>query len=104
MRRYAYDRLGGADRTASHARLRDYFAALPPVEKPRTLDDLAPVIELYHHTLRAGQYDEARTLFRDRINRATYYQFGAYSCRSSCWPASSPAATRTAQAARRCRG
>jgi tetratricopeptide (TPR) repeat protein len=36
------------------------------------------VIELYHHTVRAGQYDEARTLFRDRINRATYYQFGAY--------------------------
>jgi tetratricopeptide (TPR) repeat protein len=36
------------------------------------------VIELYHHTVRAGQYDEARTLFRDRINKATYYQFGAY--------------------------
>ncbi len=81
VRRYAYDRLGGADRTASHARLRDYFAALPPVEKPRTLDDLAPVIELYHHTLRAGQYDEARTLFRDRISTATYYQFGAYQLR-----------------------
>ncbi len=78
VRRYAYDRLGGADRTASHARLRDYFAALPPVDKPRTLDDLAPVIELYHHTLRAGQYDEARTLFRDRLATPLYFRFGAY--------------------------
>ena len=44
----------------------------------QTLDDLAPVIELYHHTVRAGQYDEAFTLFRDRIHNAAYYQFGAY--------------------------
>ena len=47
-------------------------------ERVRTLDDLAPVIELYHHTVRAGQYDAAFTLFRDRIHNAAYYQFGAY--------------------------
>ncbi len=81
VRRYAYDRLAGDARSATHAALRDYFAAVPPPEKPQTLDDLAPVIELYHHTLAAGQYDEARTLFRDRIHNATYYQFGAYQLR-----------------------
>jgi tetratricopeptide (TPR) repeat protein len=78
VRRYAYDRLTGKGRSAAHRRLRDYFAAVPPPDKVQTLDDLAPVVELYHHTVRAGQYDEARTLFRDRINKAAYYQFGAY--------------------------
>ena len=78
VRRYAYDRLAGDDRAAAHTRLRDYFAAVPPPEWVRTLDDLAPVIELYHHTVRAGQYNEAITLFRNRIHDAIYYQFGAY--------------------------
>jgi tetratricopeptide (TPR) repeat protein len=54
---------------------------VPPLERVQRLEDLAPVIELYHHTVRAGQYDEACTLFRDRITRATYYQFGAYQLR-----------------------
>jgi tetratricopeptide (TPR) repeat protein len=78
VRRYAYDRLAAPDRAAAHTRLRDYFAAVPPPEKVTRLEDLAPVIELYHHTVRAGQFDEARRLFRDGIHRAAYYQFGAY--------------------------
>ena len=78
VRRYAYDRLGGQEREAAHGHLRDYFAAVPPPERVQRLEDLAPVIELYHHTVRAGQYDEAYRLFRDRIDTATYYQFGAY--------------------------
>jgi len=78
VRRYAYDRLAAPDRAAAHTRLRDYFAAVPKVEKVARLEDLAPVIELYHHTVRAGQLDEACTLFHDRINEAAYYQLGAY--------------------------
>lgn len=78
VRRYAYDRLAGPDRGGTHARLRDYFAAVPAPEKVRSLEDLGPVIELYHHTVRAGQYDEAHTLFRDRLRDAIYYQLGAY--------------------------
>ena len=54
VRRYAYDRLAGADRVVAHRRLRDYFAAVPPPERVQTLDDLAHVIELYHHTLQSG--------------------------------------------------
>jgi hypothetical protein len=34
-------------------------------------------IELYHHTVRAGQYDEACDLFYQRLNKATYHQLGA---------------------------
>lgn len=81
VRRYAYDRLTAGDRTAAHTQLRDYFAAVPTSDKVQTLDDLQPVIELYHHTVCAGQYDEAAVLFRDRISQATYYQFGAYQLR-----------------------
>ncbi len=76
VRRYAYDRL--TDKTAAHTRLRDYFAAVEAPTKFKTLDELAPLIELYHHTVRAGQYDEAYKLFRARIDTPTYYQFGAY--------------------------
>jgi tetratricopeptide (TPR) repeat protein len=78
VRRYAYDRLAAPDRAAAHTRLRDYFAAVPQPDRVTSLEDLAPVIELYHHTVRAGQFDEAFTLFHDRLDKTTYYQFGAY--------------------------
>ncbi|KAF5433508.1 Tetratricopeptide (TPR) repeat [Candidatus Methanophagaceae archaeon] len=42
------------------------------------MDDLAPVIELYHHTVKAGKYDDARDLYRDRLADLLYYNFGAY--------------------------
>ena len=49
--------------------------------KSEKLEDLAPVIELYHHMVRAGKLDEAIILFHDRLNNPTYYQFGAYQLR-----------------------
>jgi tetratricopeptide (TPR) repeat protein len=76
VRGYAYDRLG--DGEGVHARLRDYFAALPEPEQVAGLDDLAPTIELYHHTVRAGRYDEACDLYQERLNKTLYYRFGAY--------------------------
>ncbi|HEV7402097.1 MAG TPA: toll/interleukin-1 receptor domain-containing protein, partial [Chthoniobacteraceae bacterium] len=78
VRHYAYDRFAAPNRAAAHTRLRDYFAAVPKLEKVTSLEDLAPVIELYHHTVRAGQFDEARTLFRDRLHKPLYFQLGAY--------------------------
>lgn len=78
VRRYAYDRLAAPDRAAAHTRLRDYFAAVPKPDKVTRLDDLAPLIELYHHTVRAGQFDEALMLYRDRLGDPIYYQLGAY--------------------------
>jgi tetratricopeptide (TPR) repeat protein len=78
VRRYAYDRLTSADRAAAHTRLADYFAAIPEREKVEKLDDLAPVIELYHHMVRAGKLDEAIVLFRDRLTNPLYFQLGGY--------------------------
>ncbi|MEM1293566.1 MAG: hypothetical protein AAGH67_19050 [Cyanobacteria bacterium P01_H01_bin.162] len=78
VRRYAYDRMGTAERRSTHGQRRDYFAAVPAVERVTMVDDLAPVMELYHHMVRAGQYDEAVELFRDRLSKPLYYQLGAY--------------------------
>jgi tetratricopeptide (TPR) repeat protein len=78
VRRYAYDRLG--DKKGVHTRLRDYFATIPAPddESIRSIEDLAPVIELYHHTVRAGGHDEALDLYRDRLGKPLYYRFGGY--------------------------
>jgi len=77
VRGYAYDRL--ADKEGTHTRLRDYFAAMPTPEKMESLDDLVPVIELYHHTVRAGRYDGACDLLSERlIPNPLYFLFGAY--------------------------
>lgn len=78
VRRYAYDRLGQEEQQAAHRTLRDYFAAMPAPERIQTLTDLAPVVELYHHMVRSGEYDAAWELFRDRLGDATYFQLGAY--------------------------
>ena len=77
MRRYCYEeRLTGKEKVHSH--LRDYFAKTPEPERIESMDDLAPVIELYHHTVRAGRYDEAMDLFYNRVWKWIYYRFGAY--------------------------
>ncbi len=81
VRRYAYDFLGKEEKEDAHKSLRDYFAAVPPAEKVKTLGDLAPVIELYHHMAQAREFDAACNLFRDRLEEATYYQLGAYEMR-----------------------
>lgn len=78
VRRYAYDWLTLPDRAAAHTRLRDYFIAVPEPANITGLKDLNVVIELYHHTVRAGQLDEAVELFHDRLHKALYYQLGAY--------------------------
>jgi len=78
VRQYSYDRL--ADKAGVHTQLRDYFSTVPGPEKDKiqSLEDLTPVIELYHHTVRAGKFDEAINLFIDRLHDALYYRFGAY--------------------------
>ncbi|HEY0407020.1 MAG TPA: SEFIR domain-containing protein [Pyrinomonadaceae bacterium] len=79
VRHYAYDRL--TDKTGVHTRLRDYFATIPAPDanKVRSIEDLLPIIELYHHTARAGRYDEARDLLDARlIPNPLYFRFGAY--------------------------
>ncbi len=78
VRRYAYAHLNVSDRTAAHTRLRDYFATKPLPDRVTRLEDLNPLIELYHHTVRAGQYDQAKALYRAHLEKKLYHQFCAY--------------------------
>jgi len=76
MRSFLYDSLIAKDKV--HERAVAYFQAIPKVEKVVKLEDLNPVIELYHHLASAGKFDEARRIFHDRIDAPTYYQLAAY--------------------------
>ena len=78
VRHYAYDRL--RDKTGVHSRFREYFSDVSDVDvqKLKSVDDLRPVIELYHHTVRAGLHEEALGLYRGRLKNQLYYQLGAY--------------------------
>jgi tetratricopeptide (TPR) repeat protein len=81
VRHYAYDHFTDAKaRQNTHVQLAMYFIDVMPVtnRNVKTLEDLAPVIELYHHMVGAGNLDEARKIFKDRLDTPTYYQFGAY--------------------------
>ena len=78
VRRYTYERLTMPDRIATHARLQDYFAAVNVhLKKSRKTGIRAPVIELYHHIIRAGNLDQAMDLAYDRL-ADLYCQFRAY--------------------------
>jgi len=79
VRRFAYDHFTAPQRTNAHVILVVYFEAVPQPEKIETLEDLAPVIELYHHMVRAGKLDDAVKLLRARLSpNPLYFQFGAY--------------------------
>ena len=78
VRRYVYMRL--EDKLGTHARLVDYFRPLADAvntDQVKSVADLVPVIELYHHTVRAGRYDEAFELYLDRFD-PQLYELGAY--------------------------
>lgn len=78
VRRYAYERFTPPDRAATHNSLSNYFAAIPEPERIERLEDLTPVLELYHHMVGAGKLDKARQLFQDRLHKTLHYRFGSY--------------------------
>jgi len=53
---------------AAHSQIKDYYLSIAgdTPEFP-TLDELKPLIEVVHHACRAGAYDEAYQICRDRI-------------------------------------
>jgi tetratricopeptide (TPR) repeat protein len=81
VRHYAYDHFTDEkQRKEAHVQLAMHFVDVMPVTntKVKTLEDLAPVIELYHHMIRAGNLDKARRMYYERIQKVLYFQFGAY--------------------------
>jgi len=78
VREYSYDRLRTRDRRRVHKRARDYFAAVPTPVRARSASDLAPLIELYHHTVAAGGFDEGLALLKGRLWDDLYYTLGLH--------------------------
>jgi tetratricopeptide (TPR) repeat protein len=108
VRQYAYQRL--EHKTETHARLAGEFTRLvegrfpgimrwvlerflrvnppnvpipyaDPLRGVSSLADVGPVIELYHHTVRAGRYEDAAELFAHRLSDLLFYRLGAYQTR-----------------------
>jgi tetratricopeptide (TPR) repeat protein len=60
--------------------LHTHFDSLPKIdnwEKVSSLEDLTPAIELYSTLIGLGRYDDALELFRDRIEKASFYRLSA---------------------------
>lgn len=100
VRQYAYARL--PQREAVHARLAQYFQmsgeglleGLPDVPRKiralyvepvpdrllqvESLEDIAPIIELCHHMIRAKQFKEALGIYYNHLASLLYHRLGAY--------------------------
>jgi tetratricopeptide (TPR) repeat protein len=75
VRQYAYDRLTNAPAVA--LKIRDYFSGnLVPDDHIQSVKDLAPLMEVCHQTIRAGLYDDAASLYAERIYKLLFYRFG----------------------------
>jgi len=76
VRSYCYERLD--NKKDVHSRLQEIFSKVPTPERIRSVGDLQPLIELYHHTVGAGRHEEAWDLFVNRLKDPLYFQFGDY--------------------------
>lgn len=76
IRQYAYDRL--INKTAIHTQMKDYYSSILKSHTIKLINDISPLIELYHHTLKAGSLDEAWNIYSNYLRNPLYYQFGDY--------------------------
>lgn len=75
VRMYAYERL--KEPAGLHARIVGILEGTTPPDQVSSVSDLSPVIELFHHTIRADRAREALGLFRDRLSSQLYGRFSA---------------------------
>jgi tetratricopeptide (TPR) repeat protein len=80
VRGVVWSSLGDDARRDVYTSLNAHFEALPMIddwEKVSSLEDLTPAIELYNTLIGLGRYDDAETLFYERLNKATLYRLSA---------------------------
>lgn len=79
VRAFVYRRLPLPEREQAHRQLQEYYASrlASAPDPPGALEDLAPAIELYHHTVCLGQTDQAAAVFLERL-RQPLHRLGAY--------------------------
>ncbi len=76
VREYAYKRL--TDKENVHSKLKNFYLSKPNPNSVKSIEDLKDTIELYHHTVKAGLYDEAFNIYTKKLKTVLYYQIGAY--------------------------
>jgi len=76
VREYAYARLH--DKRGTALRLIDYFGRVPVPKKIGSINDLRPLIELYHHTIASGNLDAAVRLYQERILQPLAVELGEH--------------------------
>ena len=76
VREYAYMRL--KDKEIVHNQLRGFYSSRSNPKPVRSIEDLKDIIELYHHTVKAGLYDEAFGIYKENLITVLFHQLGAY--------------------------
>jgi tetratricopeptide (TPR) repeat protein len=71
---------GAKNQRAVYVALEAHFEPMAVPEHPNveSLADLTPAIERYNALVGLERYDDAFVLFRDRLDRATFYRLAAY--------------------------
>lgn len=76
---YFYNKLSQAEKVMAHTELKQYASELPLPNNPESLADLDPILEVFHHCIRANLYDEAYEAHeRKRIDQLLFL-WGHYS-------------------------
>ncbi len=80
VRSVVWELAGKEDKDAVYSALEAHFEpmAVSDWDDVTSLDDLAPAIERYHTLMGLGRYDDAWTLFRDRLADSTFYRLAAH--------------------------
>jgi tetratricopeptide (TPR) repeat protein len=67
------------DREGVYGALRAYFESMPKIEwsNVESLEDLTASIELYNSLVALGRYEDALSVFRDRLDEATLHRLSA---------------------------
>lgn len=76
VRNFAYDRL--VDKKSASKSARNYYATVPVPEDTSVtaIEQVDPLLELFHHTVLAGDVVEGFRLLRDRLMPVVYYRLG----------------------------
>lgn len=80
VRGVIWQQTSSTDQQAVYTALEAHFEpmATPDALDVESLEDLTPAIERYHTLVGLGRYDDAFSLFRDRLSKATLYRLAAH--------------------------
>ena len=79
IKSYVYRCIESEDRINIHKELKEYAQTLPIPERPSTLADYDPVLEVYYHCIHAGMFEEAFEAYHFKNLDRDIFWWGHYS-------------------------